>query len=155
MIIVYILITQNSYVKVKGFQWVGKNRQGKGGGGVGFLVSDIFDIIDDNLFNSNDDDYARLWIKVRFGENMFTNLAVAYFPVEGTNTDLTDELYNQLLAEVIQIEESTEGNEHVLTMGDFKGRIGGRIPFGDPVCNVNGRKFLDFCNDANMSYMVP
>ena len=141
----------NENIKVDGFQWVGKNRQKKGGGGVGFLVSDIFDITDDNLLNSNDDDYERLWIKVRFGENMFTNLAVAYFPVEGTNTDLTDELYNQLLAEVIQIEESTEGNEHVLIMGDFNGRIGDRIPYGDPVCNVNGMKFLDFCNDVNMS----
>lgn len=140
-------------VNIDGFKWVGKNRTGKGGGGIGFLVSNNYDIVDDDMFHSKQDEFERLWIKVRFGRDSCINLAVAYFPVEGTDPSLTDELYNQILSEIIQIEENGDTNENILVMGDFNARIGDVIPFGDPVRNSNGIKFLEFCDDAQLSIM--
>ena len=59
-------------------------------------------IIDDNLFNSAEDDYERMWVKVKVANNSFVYLACVYFPVEGTDPNLSDELYNQILSEVLK-----------------------------------------------------
>ena len=138
-------------ININGYKWVGKNRLKKGGGGgVGFLVSDDICITDDDLCNSQSDSYERLWIKVKIG-NKDIHLAVAYFPVQGTNPDLVNELYNQILGEVIQIEQTNDGvDPHILIMGDFNGRIGDKIYGGDPVRNSNGECLLDFVKHAHL-----
>ena len=54
-------------------------------GGVGFgLKSDIM-ILDDNLSNSQNDEFERLWVLVRLN-NIKVALCVAYFP----NDELTN-----------------------------------------------------------------
>jgi exonuclease III len=135
-------------IEVKGYTWIGKNRSSRQGGGIGLLVSDQFSVVDDNVCNSKSDEYERLWIRVKICD-IFVNLAVAYFPVEGANPDLTDDLYNQLLSEVIQLEnECKDGDPHILIMGDFNGRIGSNIYGGDPILNSNGERLLNFRDDA-------
>ncbi|XP_072028246.1 uncharacterized protein [Amphiura filiformis] len=137
-------------IQINGYKWVGKNRLNKGGGGVGFLVSESVCITEDNLCNSQQDEYERLWIEVKIG-NDNVHIAVVYFPVQGTNPDLVNELYNQLLADVIQIENDNEGKDpHILIMGDFNGRIGDMIYGGDPVRNSNGELLLEFADHARL-----
>ena len=137
-------------INVNGYKWYGKNRSGKGGGGIGMLVSEKIVVVDDNICNSTSDNYERLWIRVKISD-IFINVCVTYFPVEGTDSELTDDLYNQLLSEVIQLENGcNDENPHILIMGDFNGRIGDKIYGGDPVLNSNGKRLLNFCNDASL-----
>ena len=88
-------------LEIKGYRWIGKKRTRKGGGGIGFLVSDKTKIVDDNLFDSKLDDIERQWIKISTG-NVPIFIAVAYFPVEGVDIDRSDELYTQLLSDCIR-----------------------------------------------------
>lgn len=57
---------------------------------MGYLVTDSIVIIDDDLCNYHSNDYERLWIKVKIGKDV-VNIAVVYFPVEGSNIELVDE----------------------------------------------------------------
>ncbi|XP_072039457.1 uncharacterized protein [Amphiura filiformis] len=141
-------------INVNGYKWVGKNRSCKGGGGIGFLVSDQVNIVDDNLCNSQSDEYERLWLKIDIDKVTALHVAVAYFPVQGTNTELVNDLYNQLLADIIQIENSNCGvDPHILLMGDFNGRIGDVIYGGDPVRNSNGELLLEFVDNAHLEIL--
>lgn len=140
-------------IKVQDYRWVGKNRNNKGGGGVGLLISDSACIIIDNdVFNSSSDVYERLWVKVCFGEDKPMYIAVAYFPVEGTDTDVTDELYSQLLSEVMRIADQEE-DPCILIMGDMNARIGREISYGDPVLNSNGTRLLNFRDDSDLNIL--
>lgn len=138
-------------INISGYTWVGKNRTKKQRGGIGLLVSKDVDILDDNLFESRSDDLERIWIKVKFkNERKHTFIANAYFPVEGTDPDLSTEMYTHLLSEVIRIEEFDE-EPQILIGGDMNARIGDKISFGDPVRNSNGERLLSFCDDSNLS----
>ena len=132
---------------------MGKNRTKKHKGGIGLLISDDIDILNDNLFNSCKDDVERMWVKLKLNNiNKPMYIAVVYFPVEGMDHELTDELYNQLLSEIIQIENMDgDGEPHILITGDMNARIGDRIPFRDPVRNNNGNRLLSFSNDSGMT----
>jgi len=166
--------TKNDNLLVNGYSFVGKDRESqtkdrvkkhdgqtiknsknrnlkKGGGGVGFLIKNDVTIINDNVCNSKEDDYERLWVKIRYN-NVAFYCAVAYFPVEGANPNLTNELHNQILSEVLQINDSDD-NAHFVIMGDFNGKIGSYIPDGDPVINYNGQALLNFAEDSNTTIL--
>jgi hypothetical protein len=84
--------------------------------------------------------------------NSLLYIACAYFPGEGQDANLTNELYNQLLAEIIKIQDASESEDpYIVIMGDFNARIGDNIKFGDPVINNNGRRFLEFKNDSDLT----
>lgn len=91
-------------------------------------------------------------MKVCFGNDKHFYIAVAYFPVEGTDIDITDELYGQLLSEVIRI-ENQEDDPQILIMADMNARIGREINYGDPVLNSNGERLLNFRNDSNLEIL--
>jgi hypothetical protein len=81
-------------IKMKGYNWVGKNRFNnvkKSQGGIGFLIKDSVKLLDDNVFNTKVDNYERLWIKVQFTESTDSvyYIAVTYFPCEGINRSPT------------------------------------------------------------------
>lgn len=136
---------------IQDYKWIGKGRSGsekKGGGGVGFLVKDDITILDDNFVNSKCDDFERIWIKVGYNQNS-VYCAVAYFPVEGTNLALTEELHNQILSEVIQIND-LEDDPQIVILGDFNGKIGNYISNGDPLINKNGQALINFSNDSGL-----
>ena len=143
-------LNKNDVVNLHGYKWLGKNRITKGGGGIGFFISDSVCIVEEDMFNSSSDVYERLWVKVCFGKDKPMYIAVTYFPVEGTDPNTTDELYGQLLSEVLRIEDQ-EDNPCILIMGDMNGRIGREISDGDPVCNSNGKRLLSFRDDSNLS----
>lgn len=139
---------------VHGYRWLGKNRVTKGGGGIGAFISNDVDILDDNVFNSVSDVYERFWFKTCINYDKPMYIAVAYFPVEGSDNDKCDELYNQLLSEVIRIEdEHVDENPQILIMSDMNARIGKEIPNGDPVLNSNGKRLLDFRDDSNLNIL--
>lgn len=140
-------------ININGYTWVGKNRTRKQRGGIGVLVSNKVDIINDNVFDSRCDEMERMWVKLKFvNVSKPIYIATAYFPVEGADPNLTNEMYTQLLSEVIKIENLDEdGEPQILLCGDLNARIGNAIPFGDPIKNNNGERLLTFNNDANMS----
>lgn len=139
-------------VNVNGYKWIGKNRTSKGGGGIGFLIKDFIEIVNDDVFDTSSDDFERMWVKLNIGTSTCIYVACAYFPGEGTDPHLTDELYNQLLSEIIKIQDVDESEDpHIILMGDFNARIGNHINFGDPVLNSNGRKLINFRDDSDMT----
>lgn len=147
-------LKDDEIVNIHGYRWIGKNRCNKGGGGIGCFVSNNVTVLDDNVFESISDEYERMWIKLCFDEGRPMYVAITYFPVEGTDVDVTDELYNQLLSEVIQLEHfHTDSDPDIVIMGDMNARIGREIPNGDPVLNSNGERLLNFRNDSNLSIL--
>lgn len=85
-------------ISIQGYNWIGKNRPTdikKSQGGIGFLIKDNIVILDDNVLDTRSDEYERFWIKLRITDSPDSVyfMAVAYFPCEGTNRTLTDELY--------------------------------------------------------------
>ncbi|XP_072025055.1 uncharacterized protein [Amphiura filiformis] len=140
-------------VRVNGLQWCGKNRTSKGGGGIGFLINKNITILDDDVFDSKSDEYERLWVKLCLNSGKSMYIAVAYFPVEGTDVEITEALYNQLLSEVIRIRENDLNDPDILIMGDMNGRIGKEIPDGDPVYNSNGKRLLHFVKDSDLTIL--
>ena len=145
-------------IEIKGYRWIGKKRTRKGGGGIGFLVSDKTKIVDDNLFDSKLDDIERQWIKISTG-NVPIFIAVAYFPVEGVDIDRSDELYTQLLSDCIRIEETCvneseiDNEPRIIIMADCNGRIGNAIPFCDKETNSNGERLLNFADNSGLQIL--
>jgi exonuclease III len=112
----------------KSYRWVGKCRKnGLKKGGVGFFLKSDIMILDDNLNNSQNNEYERLWVLVRLN-NIKVALGVAYFPNDGTNKPKTDELFFELLENTSSFASS--GYEMIL-MGDFNGRCVTKCPFSD------------------------
>ena len=146
-------LKNNQKIVIDDYKWVGKNRIKKEKGGIGFLISDHVNVVDDNLFDSRNDDLERMWVKLKFANmNKHVFVAVTYFPNEGVDPILCDEMYNKLLSEVLKIEsEEGDGKPHILITGDMNGRIGDKIPFGDPVRNSNGNRLLNFSDDADLT----
>ena len=104
---------------------------------IGFIVSDKVNVNDDDLFDSKTDDVERFWLKINTACGPIF-VAVAYFPVEGTDIERTDELFSHLLSECIRIEDDCANNDsepRITIMGDFNGRIGHHIPDCDKEIN--------------------
>ena len=151
--IVEMFLKNEKQINNDGFMWIGKNRKGtKDGGGIGLLIFDDIDILDGNAYDTADDDFERIWIQVKTGAKSSLYIACISFPNNGSDSNLTDELYNQFLGEVIKIQDLSDHGDneetHIIVMGDFNARIGAKIPFGDPVLKENGKKFLNFCDDS-------
>ena len=106
----------------KDYSWIGKNRSGNAGGGIGFLVNKkTVSITDDNLLNTQSDEFERLWISVKV-DQAATAVGITYFPVDNINTNY--ELANELCNELIQnVGELQRDYENILLMGDFNGKI--------------------------------
>ncbi len=145
-------------VHVNGYNWVGKNRINdvkKSQGGIGFLIKDNVSILDDNVFDTKMDRYERLWVKVQMSESTDSvcYIAVAYFPCEGTDRPLTDEIYVSLLSEVLKLQQN-DPNANVIVMGDFNGKIGKNPLNEDQSVNYNnGQGLLDFCDAGDLSIL--
>ena len=153
--VVETFLKSHAAVLIKDYTWIGKNRDRKGGGGIGILVSNNIDIIDDNVLNSNADEIERLWIRIKVDDDSPCYIAVAYFPVEGTDPERTNELYNQLLSDCIRIEEENDTglDPRIVIMADCNGRIGNHIPDCDPLINSNGQRLLDFVDDSGLTIL--
>ena len=106
-------------INIKGYKWIGKNREGKNGGGVGILISDKL-----HKYTTEDntsDDYPNLetkWIKL---ECRPRNIAIGVFygPQENVATEKIREIYNNLET---QINTKRKNNEIILG-GDFNAKL--------------------------------
>lgn len=155
--LVETFLKDDESLNIKGYNWVGKNRPTdvkKSQGGIGLLIKDNVKILDDNVLGTRSDNYERTWVKVQFSEtsNSVYYIAVVYFPCEGTDRALTDELYTCLLAEVLKIQHDDDGANIVIT-GDMNGKIGTNIRNGDKVIDYNGKGLLDFCASADLNIL--
>jgi exonuclease III len=150
-------LKNNEQVNIKGYNWVGKNRINnvkKSQGGIGFLIRDNMKILDDNVFDSKMDSYERLWIKVQFTESPDSvyYLATVYFPCEGTDRPLTDEIYVCLLSECLKIEQNDD-TANIVVMGDFNGKIGLNPLNEDQTVDYNGQGLLNFCDATDLEIL--
>jgi endonuclease/exonuclease/phosphatase family metal-dependent hydrolase len=105
----------------KDFSWIGKNRIKNRGGGIGFICKNkSVSVMNDNLLNSMDDHFERLWIHVKVGAEEIA-LGVLYFPVDN-DTKLRNEatdLHNELIQNIGML----QSYDNVLLLGDFNGKI--------------------------------
>ena len=120
--------------------------------GLVFLIDKQITILDDNVMSSKLEEFERLWLKINLNMGKIIYVAVAYFPVEGTDIKNTEALYNKLLSDVIHIQDDGD-DSHILIMGDMNAPIGDKIPNGDPVHNSNGVRFLQFAEDSNLTIL--
>ena len=106
----------------KGYTWIGKSRRnGQSGGGVGFIVksdNDNISILNDNLLSCKSDDKERLWILASIN-GIKTALGVVYFPQDGKDKALTDELCFTLLDDIGALQNK---EYEIVLMGDFNGK---------------------------------
>ena len=136
----------------KSYRWVGKCRKnGLKKGGVGLCLKSDIMILDDNLNNSQHDEYERLWVLVRLN-NIKVALGVAYFPNDGTSKPKTDELFFELLENTSSFASS--GYE-VILMGDFNGRCVTKCPFSDKNIphvfqSYNGNRLRQFIDASEL-----
>jgi hypothetical protein len=104
------------------YQWIGKNRQSRNGGGIGFLYNTkTVSVIEDNLLNSKYDSLERLWISVKVGKSTMA-IGVTYFPVDNLSKfyDESKHLQNELLQNIAELQTC---HDNVLLMGDFNGKV--------------------------------
>jgi len=155
--LVETFLKEHDQVKIKGYNWVGKNRKKdfkKSQGGIGFLIKDNIQIVDDNVLESKIDSYERLWIKVQLNESPDSTyfIATAYFPCEGTDRPLTDEIYVCLMSEILQIQQHDE-DAKIIVMGDFNGKIGNNPRNEDKDVDYNGNGLLDLCDATDLTIL--
>ncbi|VDH92689.1 Hypothetical predicted protein [Mytilus galloprovincialis] len=75
----------------------GKCRTGsKDKGGIGICVNSRLKILDENLIDSRDNGFERIWILCRMN-NVKTAVGVVYFPNDGVDKPTTDKLFYELL----------------------------------------------------------
>ena len=104
-------------VSVTGYQWLGKNRTDREGGGVGFLIrNDIKDkvqIID----TTEGTDSEILWIKLKSS----TNIAIAtmYGKQETSPKDTIENQFEELTTQVNQLQQEN----HIIIMGDLNAKV--------------------------------
>ncbi len=114
------------------YQWIGKCRKStEDKGGIGMCLKDDITIIDENLNGSMDDNYERMWILARVNGSK-TAIGIAYFPNDGINKALTDNLMHELLENCSKF--SSLGYEICLS-GDFNGRC-------LKICEYTGKTLL-------------
>ncbi|XP_071960018.1 uncharacterized protein [Antedon mediterranea] len=152
--IVESFLKDKEEIQIKGYNWIGKNRSSytkKSQGGIGFLIRDDIKIIDDNVLDTRCDTLERLWVKVQFNSstNSIYYIALVYFPCEGTDRNLTDEMFVSLLAENLEISQN-DNDAKIIILGDFNGKIGHLINDGDESINYNGQGLIDFSNDGDL-----
>ena len=130
------------------YNWVGKCRgkNDKDKGGIGISYKDELQILDENLIESQNDEYERLWILVRLNGTK-TAIGVAYFPNDGVNKVATDKLFYELLENCSLFRSC--GYEVCLT-GDFNGRcldkceLTGETILSTKTNSYNGVRSLQF-----------
>ncbi len=102
--------------------WIGKNRADESkGGGVGFFLrSDTTSVLEDNLLGSKEDEYERLWLRVKTGQCDMA-IGVVYFPNDNVSdkADVAKELQQELIENVATLKSSFE---NILLVGDFNGK---------------------------------
>ena len=137
----------NNYV------WVGKCRTGsKDKGGIGICVNSRLKILDENLIDSRDDGFERLWILCRMN-NVKTAVGVVYFPNDGVDKPTTDKLFYELLENCSVFRRL--GYEICLT-GDFNGKCLSKCDFTgktlvtDIKQSYNGVRLRQFSETVNL-----
>ena len=105
------------------YKWLGKARKStvkKTGGGLGLLISKSIEVLDNKIFDSKNDEFERLWIKVKAGQNIFM-VGVTYFPNDGIDKDNSSFLMTELIENISQLQSK---GHHCILLGDFNGKIG-------------------------------
>ena len=106
-------------INIKGYKWIGKNREGKSGGGVGILISNKL-----HKYTTEDntsDEYPNLetkWIKL---ECRPRNITIGVFngPQENVTTEKVRDIYNNLETQI----NTKRKNNEVILGGDFNAKL--------------------------------
>ena len=140
----------------KGYTWIGKSRRnGQSGGGVGFIVksdNDNISILNDNLLSCKSDDKERLWILASIN-GIKTALGVVYFPQDGKDKALTDELCFTLLDDIGALQNK---EYEIVLMGDFNGKclrqcqFSGKAILENNTSSHNGKRLCQLLEASNL-----
>ena len=120
----------------KGWNWVGRSRKGRTGGGVGILIKDTvaYSVRDD----LNTDGVEDFWIELDSPREGKCLLCVVYIPPVS-------------IPQVAKFQEATkkilQTHRRVMIVGDFNGRSSS---FGDRKENNQGEAVVDFINSCDL-----
>ena len=103
-------------IYIEGYKWVGKERNDKQGGGLGFLIrNDIANMTETQ--DHHDPITETLWLKIY--TNPPIHIGIKYGKQENTRAELVDEQFQELTTQINQFK--TQGE--VILMGDFNAKI--------------------------------
>ena len=106
-------------INIKGYKWIGKNREDKNGGGVGLLISD--ELCKNTVEDNTSDEYPNLetkWIKLECRPKDIA-IGVFYGPQENKTVEKVREIYSNLET---QIKQKSKDN-NIIIGGDFNAKL--------------------------------
>ena len=120
----------------KGWNWVGRSRKGRTGGGVGFLIKDTvaYSVRPDLSTDGVED----LWIELDSPREGKCLVGVVYVPPKSGP---------QMAKFKCAATEILRANRRAIIVGDFNGRS---AAFGDQKENPQGEAVVDFINSCNL-----
>ena len=137
-------------IAVSGYTWVGKNRQHKEEGGVGYFIKNS---IKNSCTVESDNNTTTeiLWIKLKLKgqENLFIGVLYGKQESKHCRKEL-EEGYEVIERSVYSY---TKTNNKIILVGDFNGKIGNDengITNGDTYITANGRRVRSMVRTLNM-----
>ena len=104
-------------INIKGFEWVGRERTAKQGGGIGFLIRNDIANITEVIENEPDTITEMLWIEVK--THMPTYIGVIYGMQENEKPETLDRQYQEMTTQINKHQQKGQ----VIIMGDFNAKL--------------------------------
>ena len=104
------------------YSWLGKNRTKGNGGGLGIMYNrNYITLSDDNLLNSMNDNYERMWVAAKICGTDIA-IGVTYFPQDNVTSCIEEasKLHTELLDNIGHIQSKYD---NIILLGDFNGKI--------------------------------
>ena len=139
-------LQRNEKINIKGYKWIGKNRDTKKGGGVGLLVANH--LATHVTEDTTSDEYPNLetkWVTLECRPKNIS-IGVFYGPQENNPTDVVREIYQNLET---QIKQKSKGKEIILG-GDFNAKLKAQMGQEKQEESRNGKILQGIINNTEM-----
>ena len=110
-----------------------KKRSVRGSGGIAIYIKNKY-VTNDTMVTKYDDNY--IWEKLNkhvFNIDKDLSICLCYIPPQGTSRQGLNEanVYNKLLENIVQLQQTTDNDAHFLILGDMNSRVGQEFDFVD------------------------
>ncbi len=133
-------------LNIKGYKWIGKNRKGKNGGGVGILINNKYARSATEITHIDVGENTEVvWIKL---DTRPKNLAIGVFygPQETDQVSKVQETYTDLETQILQLMKDNE----ILLGGDFNAKLNVNSSEATQEESRNGRTLRAMLTNTNL-----
>jgi exonuclease III len=126
-------LTNNEALTIKGYQWIGKNRDNKPGGGLGFLVrNDIKHLVGTEDSSNNEEEIEMQWANIKIGKGIAMGLF--YGKQKSARKEEVERQFQELTTKI----NEKQRNNNVIVMGDFNAKLELKTSLGQQIESRNG-----------------